>query len=418
MSKSDKIKESLKKTRQKRKSQTCKVFEIKIDESKLSNEKLRKLNDCFVQSKWIYNHLLSQEKDVKFDPKSKNINVNVFNEKTQKCDKVENRNLTIGSQIKQSICERFVKNIISLSKLKGKGFKIGKLKFKKEVNSVPLKQFGCTYRIIDNKTIRIQSIGELKVNGLEQIVGLEKANAHLIKKTSGYYIKITCYKEKENLETFGNIGIDFGIKDSIVLSDGRKFSWNFEIPDKLKRKQKKLSKKKKGSRNYVKQCKKIEKNYEEYTRKKDDAANKFVSSLKEYSKVVIQDENIVGWHSNLFGKQVQQSILGRIKSRIKNLGTSIIIDRWLPTTKLSPVSGENVEIGLNDRIFVDRGFSEDRDIKSAKTILTLGLFDSKLTSKELRSLPVEDLISAFERFYPFESKLGPMNQEAPSFKAG
>jgi len=418
MCKSDKIKESLKLTRQKRKSQECRVFEIKIDESKLSHDKLRKLNDCFVQSKWIYNNLISQNKDIQFDPKSKTINVNVFNSETQKCDKIENRNLTIGSQIKQSICERFVKNIISLSKLKEKGFKIGKLKFKKEVKSIPLKQFGTTYRIIDNKTIRIQSIGELKVNGLEQLFGLEKANAHLVKRSSGYYIKITCYKEKEFSPKNGQIGIDFGIKDSVILSDGRKFSWNFEIPNKLKRKQRKLSKKKKGSKNYGKQCKKIKKNYEEYTRKKDDAANKFVSSLKGFEKVVIQDENIKGWHSSLFGKQVQQSILGRIKSRIKNLKTSIIINRWIPTTKMSPVTGKNIEIGLNNRMFVDGDFSEDRDVKSAKTILTFGLFDSKLTSKELRSLPVEDLISAFKRFYPFECKLEPMKQEALPFMAG
>ena len=229
MSKSDKIKQSLKLTRQKRKSQECRVFEIKIDESKLSHDKLRKLNDCFIQSKWIYNNLISQNEDIRFDPKSKTINVNVFNSETQKCDKIENRNLTIGSQIKQSICERFVKNIISLSKLKEKGFKIGKLKFKKEVKSIPLKQFGTTYRIIDNKTIGIQSIGELKVNGLEHLFGLEKANAHLIKKSSGYYIKITCYKEKEISLKNGQIGIDFGIKDSVIFSDGRKFSWNFEI---------------------------------------------------------------------------------------------------------------------------------------------------------------------------------------------
>lgn len=128
--------------------------------------------------------------------------------------------------------------------------------------------------------------------------------------------------------------------------------------------------------------------------------------------------NIKGWHHGLFGKQVQQSILGRIKSKIKNLETSIVIDRWLPTTKMSPISGKNIEIDLNQRVFVDEKFSEDRDVKSAKTVLTLGLFNSNLTSKELRSLPVEDLISAFERFYPFDCKLEPMNQEALSFMAG
>lgn len=418
MSKSYKIKESLKITRQKRKTQDCGVFEIKINKSKLSAEKLKKINDLFIQSKWIYNYLLSQEKDIRFDSKMKYIDVLVFNHENLKCDKIETRQLTIGSQIKQSICERFIKNITSLSKLKEKGFKIGKLKFKSEVNSIPLKQFGNTYRIIDNKTIRIQSVGKIKVNGLDQIKDIEKANAHLIKKPSGYYLKITCYKEKEDFKTSGEIGIDFGIKDSITLSDGRKFNWNFEIPSKLKRKQRKLNKKIKGSKNYTKQKNKIKKNYEQYVRRKDDAANKFVSSLKKFSTVVIQDENIKGWHHGLFGKQVQQSILGRIKSKIKNLETSMIIDRWLPTTKISPISGKNIKIGLNERIFVDGEFSEDRDVKSAKTILTFGLFNDNLTSKELRSLPVEDLILAFERFYPYDCKLEPMNQEALPFMAG
>lgn len=411
MSKADKIKETLRQTREKRKSQDCKVFELKVDESKLNSVRRQKLNNCFIQSKWIYNHLVGQSNDVKFQSSQKQIDVTVFNPDTQKCDKIETRNLTIGSQIKQAVCERFVQNIISLSKLKAKGYPTGKLNFVKDVDSVPLKQHGVTYKIIDNKTISIQSIGRLKVRGLAQLKDKDIANAHLVKKPSGIYIHVTCYEPKNQPVREGEIGIDFGIKDSVVLSDGTKFSWNFEIPKTLKRSQKKLSKKQFGSRNYVKQKQKVRKIYEKYINKKDDAANQFVASLKKYNKVVIQDENIKGWHSGLFGKQVQQSILGRIKTRIKKLETSVVIDRWIPTTQISPLTGQNIKIPLNQRMFVDGDFSEDRDIKSAKTILCFGLYNPNLTSKELRSLPVEDRTSIFKN-YVFESKFEPLKQEA------
>lgn len=418
MSKGQRIKESLAKTRLKRKGQVCKVIQLKVDESKLSAEKLKKLNNCFVQAKWIYNNLVSQGKEVKFHPTQKSLPVNIFNPETQKCDKVETRNLTIGSQIKQSICDRFVQNIINLSKAKKKGVKIGGLKYKKSITSIPLKQFGTTYKIIDDKTISVQAVGKLKVRGLHQLKHKDIANAHLIKTASGFFIKATCYEGKEFRQLSGEIGIDFGIKDSVVLSDGRKISWNFEMPDKLKRKQRRLSKKKKGGKNYQKLCRKIKKNYEEYTNKKVDASNKFVSSLKGYSKVVIQDENIKGWHSGLFGKQVQQSILGRIKSSISRLKTSIVIDRWIPTTKISPVTGKSIKINLNERVFVDGDFREDRDIKSAKTILAFGLYNPNLTSKELRSLPLEEVTSIFKRFYSFGCKLFSLNEEALPLVAG
>ncbi|NJO61900.1 MAG: transposase [Richelia sp. RM2_1_2] len=418
MSKSQKIKNTLAATKLRRQNQKCKVFELKIDESKLSTEKRKKLNDCFIQAKWIYNNLISQNDEVSFHSSQKEIAVKVFNPETQECDKTEIRKLTIGSQVKQAICDRFVQNIVNLSKAKAKGRKIGRLKFKKDVFSVPLKQFGTTYKILDNQTISIQCVGKLRARGLGQIKNAEIANAHLTKDATGFYVQVTCFEEKTKAETSGAIGIDFGIKDSIALSDGRKFSWNFEIPAKLKRKQKKLSRKKRGSKNYVKLSKKIRKNYKQHCNKKDDAANKFVSSLKGYSKVVMQDEAIHGWHAGLFGKQVQQSILGRIKSRINQLETSVVIDRWLPTTKISPITGKKIKIGLDERMFIDGNFTEDRDIKSAKTILYFGLYNPNLTAKELSGLPPEEITAVFKQFYCFESKLLPLNEEASPFKAG
>lgn len=410
--KSLKIKETIRANKVRRSGMEIKVFEVKIDQSHVSSKKQKLLNDCFVQSKWIYNYLVSHDGIFEFNSAIKTIDVNIFNKDSGKCDIIENRNITIGSQIKQAIVDRTIQNVINLSKAKVKGIKVGKLKPVKEVNSIPLKQFGTTYRIKGRKYVFIQGIGKLKVQGLEQTKGCEFANATLFRTKSGFFIKLTCYKNKETEVKAGVVGLDFGIKDSIVTSDGDKFKWNFPIPRELRRKQRKTSKKKKGGKNYVKQSNRVKKSYEKLTRRKDDAANQFVNKLKKYEKVIIQNENIKGWHAGLFGKAVQQSILGRIKTKIQNLETSVVIDRYLPTTKISPISGEIKSIELSERLFIDRSFSEDRDIKSAKTILCFGLYKPNLTRKELMGLPAEERASIFSN-YKFEaSKLFPVKQEA------
>lgn len=409
------IKKSLAETKIRRQRQDVKVFEIKVDSSHLSKEKKRKLELAFVQAKWIYNYCLESEDMFSLDSKQKQIPVNVFNKETGKCDIVELRDISLGSQIKQSLYKQFQQNVINLAKAKAKGLKIGRLKFKKEVNRIHLKQFGTTYKIKNNNYISVQGLGKFKVLGLNQILtgDYEISCADLIKKPSGYYFNITTYSKKEYVQKSGEVGIDMGIKDTIILSDGEKYNYSFPIPEKLKSKQRRLSKMEKGSRNYVKQLNKIKKDYEKLGNKKNDAANKFVSNLKQYKKVVIQDENISAWKSGFFGSVVSTSILGRIKSRIRNLPTSVMIDRYLPTTKICPNCHVKNKLSLGDREYhCACGFSEDRDIKSAKTILCLGNKEKIHTSKELRSLPVEDLTSVFED-YIFESKLEPMKQEAP-----
>ena len=89
-------------------------------------------------------------------------------------------------------------NVLSLSKAKEKGLKVGRLQFKKECNEINLKQYGQTYAIKGRNKIRVQNIGVLVVNGLEQINldEVEFANAKLVKKPSGFYIHLTVYSKK------------------------------------------------------------------------------------------------------------------------------------------------------------------------------------------------------------------------------
>lgn len=79
MNKNEKIRETLQQTREKRKSQVCSVYTIKIQENKLSPEQLECLSMQFIEAKRLYNYILnwtsiSKENNLyNFDTKIKTI---------------------------------------------------------------------------------------------------------------------------------------------------------------------------------------------------------------------------------------------------------------------------------------------------------------------------------------------------------
>ncbi len=279
--------------------------------------------------------------------------------------------------MKLGLHSRIIDSIKGLSILKKKGFRVGRIKHTRNVDSIPLPQFKNTWNIQHGR-IRIQGLKKtLPVSGLDQIPEeAEFANAVLFKKASGYYLHVTTYLPKqERIKTGKDVGLDFGIKDTIVTSDGEKF--NIKIPEskKLKNLQRRLSKKAPNSKQRFKVQKQIRKEYEKITNQKKGNVNKIVGYLvKTYDTIYMQDEMIKQWHSGLFGKQVQNSALGAIKTRLKNLESVRVISRSFPTTKMCYRCGVINPISLSERTYRCDccGLEEDRDIKAAKTVLTVG----------------------------------------------
>jgi putative transposase len=150
--KSDNIKATLKATKERRKAQICRVFELKVDRSALSSDTLSQVRRLFLEAKWFTNACLGTEHPTKFPDNVKEVRVKVK-------DEFEDRDLQfLSSQMKQGILSRIADSLSALSALKKKGRKVGALKFKPFINSIPLKQFNNTYRIVDNSHIRIQNI--------------------------------------------------------------------------------------------------------------------------------------------------------------------------------------------------------------------------------------------------------------------
>ena len=89
--------------------------------------------------------------------------------------------------------------------------------------------------------VKIQGIhGDVLIRTGGQLqVADELANANLIKKPDGYYLKVTCFINKENFKeqkTNGKeIGLDFGIKTSVTTSEGEKLDMTVRESDRLKK---------------------------------------------------------------------------------------------------------------------------------------------------------------------------------------
>ena len=374
------IKASRLATANRRQSQICKVYECKIVEKRLNKKQHEELDKLFVEGKWFYNHVLNIHQS---GIKLKDINTTAIRE-VEHFDKNKKKILSelnvFSSQMKQALVTRMQSNQKTIIKLIKKGLqKHGNLKFISTLNCIPLKQYGTTYQFKSFNKVKIQGIhGKVLVRTGNQLQNVDElANANLIKRPDGYYLKVTAFINKDKIKqqkTNGKeIGLDFGIKTNITTSEGQKIDICVEESDRLKKLQKQMFRKVKESNNRYKTIKKIQKQYQKLSNKKKDKANKIVSKLKQYDCIVIQDEQIANWHKGLFGKSVQHSCIGLVKAKLKALPQTVILDKFIPTTKLCPNCHTiNQHITLANRTFrCGCGYELDRDIHSAKNMLTI-----------------------------------------------
>ena len=329
------IKEAYLATKAKREHQVCRVFSVKVQENKLNSSQREALKMMFVEAKWMYNHLLNLSKDENIDIFSlKYTDLEEVRHLTKDKEDVVSKLTYLSSQMRQEVLTSIITSIRSLARSRKKGNNVGRLKFISEYNSINLKQCGVSYKITSKNKVKIQGIKKpLKVNGLKQLRrfgdNYELANARLLLKPSGYYIAFTVYTERDHSIKINKpkIGVDFGCQTSFTLSDGRKFNALVEESERLKRLQRRI--------------------------------------------VIMQDEQLRAWKRR-HGKKVQHSILGRVKTRLMEKGDTVVLDRFVPTTRLCRDCGfKNDSITVRDREFIcpNCGVVYDRDIHAAENMV-------------------------------------------------
>ena len=215
-------------------------------------------------------------------------------------------------------------------------------------------------------------------------------SATLSKTKSGkYFLSILIEMEDTELNRFEHtdkqVGIDLGVKDFVITSDGDVFENKHFLKkeeNKLKRLQRQLSRKVKGSNNREKQRVKIARLFERMTNKKDAYIHYVVNELlKSYDTIFMEDLNVQGMLRNhSLAKAISEVGLSRLKQVIttkalENDKKVISIDRFYPSSKPCSVCGyKKDDLKLSDRYWVCQqcGTKHDRDINAAVNILLEG----------------------------------------------
>jgi putative transposase len=383
-------------TAAKRKSQLCKVIQLKLDESHFSLIQHEFFNMLFIERKRYYNHIInfinSGGNLDKFKTTSDEIQYSVFNPENKTYTPTDYTIRFLTAKMKQDVVVDIKNSAKALQKLKKKGKKTGRFRYAKECNSISLSQYITQFEINGSKLrlglsqsynkflkVNSQKFKLINLRGFHQLTDkMEITNAKLIKKASGYYIYVTTYQDKVAKPQINKpiAGADLGVKTTITMSEGQQYSVLVPETQKLKNLQKSLARKVKGSKNFIEICKQIRKEYEHLSNIKDDKTNKIIAELKSlYEYVVYQNDNITSW-KNTRGKRkvIQSSCIGRLKAAFKE-NKYPMIERYVPTSQICSCCARRNPCPQGQDMYhcTYCGHKEQRDLNAAKVIKLLDL---------------------------------------------
>ena len=249
--------------------------------------------------------------------------------------------------------------------------------------------------LCERHRIKIPSLGWVRIKEKGYIPttkdGYVIKSGHVSIKADRYYVSVLIEIPDKRIASNSSegIGIDLGLKDFAIVSNGKTYK-NINKSAKLKklekkliREQRSLSRKyenlKKGEstqkRNIQKQRLKIQKLHHRIDNIRTDYINKIIAEIVKTkpSYITIEDLNVSGMMKNKhLSKAVASQKFYEFKTKLlakcKENGIELrIVDRWFPSSKTCHCCKSiKKDLKLSDRIFrCDCGYIEDRDFNAA-----------------------------------------------------
>ena len=298
----------------------------------------------------------------------------------------------LGSQSMQEVTERLDKSYSRFFKHKSK--RPPKFKKAKDFTSFVFKQ--CGYKFEGNRvTLTVGGARHMfKFSKSREIVGNIKTVTVKRSHLNEYYIVVVTDGSAESYSKTHNgatVGIDFGLKTYLTLSDGETVNNPQYLKHALKEVRKssrKLSKCQKGS-NHKEQARLAYCRLQEtLVNKRSDFQWKLAHELcKRYDFIFLETLNLNGM-TRLWGRKVNDLAHGEFVSRLEYVAvkygcTVRKIDKFFPSSKLCTCGYKNSTLKLSDRKWVcpQCGQVHNRDLLAAQNILREGIHELESESK-------------------------------------
>nr|WP_295091565.1 transposase [uncultured Catenibacterium sp.] len=216
-------------------------------------------------------------------------------------------------------------------------------------------------------------------------------SGHVSIKADRYYVSVLIEIPDKAIASNSSegIGIDLGLKDFAIISNGKTYK-NINKSAKLKKLEKKLAREQRGlsrkyenlkkggstqKRNIQKQKLKIQKLHQRIDNIRTDYINKIIAEIVKTkpSYITIEDLNVSGMMKNRHLSKVVASqkfyeFKTKLLAKCREYGIELrIVDRWYPSSKTCHCCKHiKKDLKLSDRIFrCDCGYIEDRDFNAA-----------------------------------------------------
>ena len=372
------------------------AYKIEIDPTA---EQKYKIHQTIGVSRFIYNFYIAHNKEI-YDREGKFVSGMDFSKWLNNEYIPNNKDMKWIKEVSSKATKQAIMNGDKSFRdffKKAKGFP----KFKKKKNQDVKAYFpknNKTDWTIERHRVKIPTLGwiRLKEFGYIPVNSIVKSGT-VSQKADRYYVSILVEENDKKVykSTNEGVGIDLGVKEFVVCSDGIKFkninktSTVKKIEKKLKREQRKLSRKyeslkirnkniKEGRatrQNIQKQVVKVQKLHQRLTNIRTDYINKIVSSIikQKPSYITIEDLNVKGMMKNKhLSKAIASQKFFKFKTKLtvkckENHIELRIVDRFYPSSKTCSQCGKvKKDLKLSDRIYkCDCGFTIDRDLNAS-----------------------------------------------------
>lgn len=248
--------------------------------------------------------------------------------------------------------------------------------------------------------IKLEKVGRVKIVYDRQV----PAEAKLVSVTvsqdaSGEYFASVSTEVEIGLypASRATVGIDLGLKDLLVLSNGVRLSnprWFRESQTELKKSQRNLSRKQRGSARYIKQRIKVAMLHRDIKNARSWLTHNISSALvKHFGVICVENLNVSGMMKNhCLAKSVGDAAFGELVRQLEYKSawrgrTLVKVDRFYPSSKTCSCCGHvNQELTLSDRTWTCKACCAtiDRDLNAAVNVHNKGLSDLSAESVDYR----------------------------------